>query len=528
LLINNSPDFEAKSSFSVRIQTNDGALTFEKAFTITINDVNESPTDIALSASVIDENVTANSTIGTLSSADIDAGNTFTYTLVIGTGDTDNASFNLSGGSLRITNSPDYEAKSSYSVRVRTTDQGDLTFEKAFTITINDLNEAPTNIALSASSINENEAANSTIGTLSSTDADAGNTFTYTLVTGTGDADNASFNIDGSSLRITNSPDFETKNSYTVRVRTTDQGSLIYEKEFAVTINDVNEAPTNITLSANAIDENVTANSTIGTLSSTDVDAGNTFTYTLVTGTGDTDNASFNINGSSLRITNSPDFETKSSYTVRVRTTDLGSLTYEKAFTITINDVNENVAPTVTTQAVTNIDVNMATGNGNITVLGVPNPTQYGVVWSTSPNPTVALTTKTEQGTIAVTGAFTSNITGLLPNTKYFVKAYATNSVGISYGEEVSFTTLITGVTTLNGTVVNVYPNPATDLLNIVTGSRVDNGTYTILSVSGTVVAQGVIANGEAKVDIEKLSVGLYILQIRIGSAYSNFNIVKN
>ena len=310
----------------------------------TVSSTNTAPTDIRLSANSINENVAANSTVGTLSSTDPDAGNTFTYTLVTGTGSTDNASFNISGSSLRITSSPDFETKSSYSVRVRTTDQGSLTYEKAFTITINNLNEAPTDIALSAGSINENVAANSTVGSLSSTDPDAGNTFTYTLVTGTGSTDNASFNISGSSLRITSSPDFETKSSYSVRVRTTDQGGLTYEKAFTITINDLNEAPTDITLSASSINENVAANSTVGTLSSTDPDAGNTFTYTLVTGTGSTDNASFNISGSSLRITSSPDFETKSSYSVRVRTTDQGGLTYEKAFTITINNLNE--APT--------------------------------------------------------------------------------------------------------------------------------------------------------------------------------------
>jgi streptogramin lyase len=104
------------------------------------------------------------------------------------------------------------------------------------------------------------------------------------------------------------------------------------------TILEANAAPTDISLSANAINENVAANSTVGTLSSTDPDAGNTFTYTLVTGAGDTDNASFNINGSDLRITNSPDFETKSSYAIRLRTTDQGSLFFEKEFTLTIND----------------------------------------------------------------------------------------------------------------------------------------------------------------------------------------------
>lgn len=102
-----------------------------------------------------------------------------------------------------------------------------------------------------------------------------------------------------------------------------------------------NGAPTDIGISLSSVNENVAGNSTVGTLSSTDPDAGDTFTYSLVAGAGDTDNAAFNINGSNLRISASPDFETQSSYSVRVRSTDAGGLFFEKAFTITVNNVNE-------------------------------------------------------------------------------------------------------------------------------------------------------------------------------------------
>jgi len=97
-------------------------------------------------------------------------------------------------------------------------------------------------------------------------------------------------------------------------------------------------------------------------------------------------------------------------------------------------------APTVTTQAVTAIGTTTATGNGNITGLGVPNPTEHGVCWNTTGTPTIA-GSKTAQGSVSATGAFTSHMTGLSPNTPYYVRAYATNTVGTSYGNQVSFTT---------------------------------------------------------------------------------------
>jgi len=102
-----------------------------------------------------------------------------------------------------------------------------------------------------------------------------------------------------------------------------------------------NFAPTDITLSANTIAENNAVNAEVGTLSTTDSDVGDSSIYTLVSGTGDADNASFNINGASLRAGVAFDFETKSSYSVRVRTTDSANNTFEKVFTITVTDVVE-------------------------------------------------------------------------------------------------------------------------------------------------------------------------------------------
>jgi ELWxxDGT repeat protein len=100
----------------------------------------------------------------------------------------------------------------------------------------------------------------------------------------------------------------------------------------------VNLAPTNLTLSASSIAENLPSGTAVGTLSTTDPDAGDTFTYTLVSGDGDTDNASFILDGATLKTTASFDFETKTSYSIRVRTTDYGGESLEQEFTITVND----------------------------------------------------------------------------------------------------------------------------------------------------------------------------------------------
>ncbi len=194
----------------------------------------------------------------------------------------------------------------------------------------------------------ENAAINTSAGTLTASDADSGNTFTFALVSGAGDTDNASFTISGNTVRSAAVFDYETKSSYSIRVRVTDQGGLSYETPLAVTIANVNEAVTDLVLSPASIAENNATNATVGTLTATDGDTGDTHTFTLVGGVGSADNGSFTIAGSALRLTPSADFETKNSYALRIRATDVGGLFFEKALTVTITDVGEDTPPVVT------------------------------------------------------------------------------------------------------------------------------------------------------------------------------------
>ena len=109
--------------------------------------------------------------------------------------------------------------------------------------TVNSVNDAPTDITLTPSSIPENAVANATVGTLRTVDADTGNTYVYSFVPGTGDSDNALFRISGSTLRAAPSFDYETKSSYTIRVKSTDQGGLSVEKVLSINVTNVNDAP---------------------------------------------------------------------------------------------------------------------------------------------------------------------------------------------------------------------------------------------------------------------------------------------
>ena len=306
------------------------------------------PTRILLPDYLLDENTPSGGVVGTLLSEDTDKADSFIYSLVRGIGDTDNTSFSIDGSQLRIISPTDFEARKSYSVRLRTTDRAGLFFEESLTIEILDLNEKPSDISVSTGSLDENIQPSSFVALLDSVDPDASDTFTYALVTGIGSTDNAAFSISGNQLKIVNSPDFETKSSYIIRLRTTDSGGLSFDKVLSLNVNDLAEssaniAPTNLSISRTSFNENIAAGTAVGILSSSDPDASDTFTYALVAGIGSTDNAAFSISGNQLKIINSPDFETKSSYSIRLRTTDAGGLSFEKAIDFSVNDLPESI-----------------------------------------------------------------------------------------------------------------------------------------------------------------------------------------
>ena len=261
------------------VATNTDGTTWGPTLTFTTAE-DQPPTDLSLSTSSVAENEPAATDIGTLSTTDPDAGDSHAYSLVSGAGDTDNASFQITGNTLETNAVFDFEADSSYSIRVRTTDLDNKTFEKQLTISITDVveNVAPTDITLDDANVDENQILNTVVGALSAVDT-AGDTHTFTLVAGTGSTDNASFNISGNSLRTSAVFNFEAKSSYSIRVRATDQGNLNTEKQFTISITNVNEAPV------------TTNDSYSGAIGNTRYVLGTTSTGARVVGSGSSPNA---------------------------------------------------------------------------------------------------------------------------------------------------------------------------------------------------------------------------------------------
>ncbi len=134
-------------------------------------------------------------------------------------------------------------------------------------------------------------------------------------------------------------------------------------------------------------------------------------------------------------------------------------------------------APVVTTTAVTEITTTTATGGGNVTADGGRSVTARGICWSTGTMPTIS-NSKTTDAT--GTGSFTSSIINLTPGATYYVRAYATNSEGTSYGNQVSFSADI-----------NLPTVTTADISNI-TSTTADGGGDVTATGGGTITAKGI------------------------------------
>lgn len=163
---------------------------------------------------------------------------------------------------------------------------------------------------------------------------------------------------------------------------------------------------------------------------------------TIASNDGKTTNGTGTANFTSSLVS----LEAGTKYYVKAYATNSFGTAYGSELNFTTNATVATLSTIVSAVASTT-----ATVGGNITSDGTSTVTARGVVWSTNPNPTIALSTKTTEG--YGTGSFNSSITGLTVNTTYYVRAYATNGIGTSYGNELSFTTLAAGAVAIGSQV---------------------------------------------------------------------------
>jgi hypothetical protein len=315
---------------------------FEIPFTVTNGTVETescTPTDLELSKATVPENEPAGTQVGLLATTDPDTGDSFTYSLVEDGNYPDNLAFSIDGDLLRTATVFDFETKSAYTIKMRTTDGGGKSFDRLFVVLVDDVNEVPTANADTYSLLENQTLVVEPPGVIENdTDPESNALTAYKLTDPPVGEGVVVFNQDG-EFSYTPPTDWIGTTSFTYRV----YDGEFYSEPAVVTlhINDSNRPPTDIVLDDAALPENAGVDAVVGDLSTVDPDPLDSHTYTLVAGEGDDDNDLFNIAGDQLRASVDFNYETWNQYTIRLRSADQGGLSVEEAFTITITDEND-------------------------------------------------------------------------------------------------------------------------------------------------------------------------------------------
>ncbi len=325
--INAIPDFETKSAYSFSVKASDASGSFStQAVTLGVNDL--APAISSGTAAAVNEGVAPNTAVYTAAAAD-PAGGLVTYSLVVG-GDASAFTIDAATGVVTINASSDFETKPSYSFSVKASDASGSFTTQAVTLSVNDL--APVISSGAAASVNEGVAANAAVYTAAAADP-AGGAVTYSLIAG-GDASALSIDSSTGVVTLNNTPDFETKPSYSFTVKASDASGTFTTQAVTLGVNDL--APVIGSGTTANVNEAVAANTAVYTATAADP-AGGAVTYAL-TGT---DASAFTIDASTgvVTINASPDFETKPSYSFSVKASDASGTFTTQAVTLGVNDL---------------------------------------------------------------------------------------------------------------------------------------------------------------------------------------------
>lgn len=166
--------------------------------------------------------------------------------------------------------------------------------------------------------------------------------------------------------------------------------------------------------------------------------------------------------------------ESSTTYYVRAYAENSEGISYSNQYRFTTEEADQK--PEVETGTAQNIQSRQAEFSGKILKIGTKEGiTQHGHVWGRTPSPTID-NQRTQLGSTNVTGGYISALTALEPNVTYYVRAYATNSIGTSYGDDVTFTTSYDVVTLTTTAASNITHNSAT-----IGGSISSEGGNTII-----------------------------------------------
>jgi hypothetical protein len=337
----------SSDSFGFTVETSN-TVQITATFPITVSPIFDETPNVADQTFDVDENSVTGTPVDTIIATDLDVADALTYTIIGGNFGSPFAVASTTGDITVDSVAPlDFETNQLLTFTVQVEDLGALIDTAVITVNLNDVNEAPTLADTTLPDLPEDSPATTLVGTVTATDPDAGEAFTYSI---TGGNPGPSFVIGSSSGDIfvanTANLDFETTPTYTLTVEVTDSGLLVDTADIVINLTNVNEPPTLNDTTFSSTNENSPNGTAVGTLVGNDPDANETLTYSI---TASDPTTAFAIGSSSgtITVSNSSllDFETTPTFTLTVEVEDSGSLVDTAEIVINLQDTNE--LPTV-------------------------------------------------------------------------------------------------------------------------------------------------------------------------------------
>jgi hypothetical protein len=180
---------------------------------------------------------------------------------------------------------------------------------------------------------------------------------------------------------------------------------------------------------------------------------------------------------------------------------------------VSITKNGSGLALLTSSVSVSSVGATTASSGGNISSAGGSPISSRGVCYDVSATPTLANTIVSGG---SGSGSFVCNITGLTPNTTYYLRAFATNNSGTAYGNEISFTTATaTTIHEMTSSIpITVSPNPFTDEIIVSSKGRALKSQFVITNLLGMIVYEGILDGEISILSLEKLASGIYSLKI--------------
>ncbi|MEQ9098000.1 MAG: cadherin domain-containing protein [Imperialibacter sp.] len=375
-------NFEEVSSFLIGITVSDGTTVgFEGFLNITIVDKNEAPVIAAEQAGTVDENSPAGTEVTLITATDEDAGAVLSNWQI--SSGNENGAFSIDAATGQISvadgNQLDFETTPTMEIGVTVTDGTLTSGEATVVITIQDVNDPPVITADQEGIISENSTNGTEVMQVQAAGGNA-NTILKSWTISQGNIDGAfAVNPESGLLTVADGTklNYEARPTYALELTVSDGVNVSEPRLVSISVSNVNEAPTGVSLSTSAIDENLPIGSLVATLATADVDAADTFVYAFVEDSEANDNASFLIASNQLLAKEKFDFETKSNYTVRIKSTDAGGLSTEAQLAIAVNNINDVTLTTALSEPFCDED-----SDGEIDLVISDAAPPLSIVWS--------------------------------------------------------------------------------------------------------------------------------------------------